>query len=141
MYTKSILSLDQCQAAITAMIAEYNKDTSRRPIAMAIVDDTGNLISFARTDRSRLMASRNCIKKAYTAAIMVSDTVDYAARLKEQGRTVADAGEPMLTGLQGGVVILNPADGACLGGIGVGGLPTGVADEEIARVGLQALGL
>ena len=140
MYTKSMLSLDQCQAAITAMIADYNKDTSRRPIAMAIVDDTGNLISFARTDRARLMAARNCIKKAYTAAIMVSNTVDYAARLKEQGRTVADAGDPMLTALQGGVVILNP-DGTALGGIGVGGLPTGVADEEIARVGLQALGL
>ena len=54
---------------------------------------------------------------------------------------MADAGDPMLTGLQGGVVILNPADGTALGGIGVGGLPTGVADEEIARVGLQALGL
>jgi len=141
MYSKSMLSLEQCQAAITAMIADYNKDTSRRPIAMAIVDDSGNLVSFAKTDRCRLTAARNAIKKAYTAALMATDTVDYAARLKEQGRTTAETGDPSMVSLQGGIVVLNPSDGTVLGGIGVGGLPTGVADEEIAREGLKALNL
>ena len=141
MYSKSMLSLEQCQAAIAAMIADYNNDTSRRPIAMAIVDDTGNLISFAKIDRCRLTAARNATKKAYTAALMALDTVDYAARLKEQGRTVAETGDPMMLSLQGGIVVLNPNDGSVLGGIGMGGFPSGVADEETARVRLKALNL
>ena len=141
MYSKSMLSLEQCQAAITAMIADYNKDTSRRPIAMAIVDDAGNLISYARTDRCRPNAARNAIKKAYTSATMGIDTLAYAERLKTQGRTVAETGDPMMTPLQGAVVVLHSEDGSVLGGIGVGGLPTGQEDEDIARVGLAALNL
>jgi uncharacterized protein GlcG (DUF336 family) len=43
--------------------------------------------------------------------------------------------------LQGGLVVVNPSDGIILGGIGVGGLPTGKEDEDIARAGLAALNL
>jgi uncharacterized protein GlcG (DUF336 family) len=141
MYTKSVLGVEQCQAAITAMIAEFNKDTTRRPIAMAIVDDRGDLLSYARTDGCRPNAAKNAIKKAYTAALYGLDTVAYAERLKSQGRTVAEMGDPMLTSLQGGVAVLNPGDNAVLGGIAVGGLPSGMQDEEIAWVGVKALNL
>ena len=51
MYEKPMLSLEQAQAAITAMIAEYNKDTNRRKVDMAVVDDAGNLLAYARMDR------------------------------------------------------------------------------------------
>ena len=44
MYNKPMLSLDQCQTAIQAMIADFNKDPHRRPVDMAIVDDVGNLL-------------------------------------------------------------------------------------------------
>ena len=39
MYDKPMLSLDQAQAAITAMIADYDKDSNRRKVDMAVVDD------------------------------------------------------------------------------------------------------
>jgi len=32
-------------------------------------------------------------------------------------------------------------DGVILGGIGVGGYPSGKADEDLSRVGLQAMNL
>ena len=32
-------------------------------------------------------------------------------------------------------------DGVILGGIGVGGYPSGQSDEDLARVGLEALGM
>jgi len=43
MYDKPMLSLEQAQAAITAMIADHNKDSSRRNVDMAVVDDAGKL--------------------------------------------------------------------------------------------------
>ena len=33
------------------MIDDYNKDPSRRKVAMAVVDDAGNLLAYARMDR------------------------------------------------------------------------------------------
>ena len=44
MYEKPMLSLEQAQAAVAAMIADYNKDTNRRKVDMAVVDDAGNLL-------------------------------------------------------------------------------------------------
>ena len=78
--------------------------------------------------------------KAYTAAMRRMDTGAFAEQLKSQGRSVADFGDPQLVTLQGGLVIHAP-DGSLLGGIGVGGLPSGKEDEDIARAGLKALGL
>ena len=51
MYDKPMLGLDQAQAAITAMVAEFNKDSDRSKIDMAVVDDAGNLLAYARMDR------------------------------------------------------------------------------------------
>ena len=39
MYNKPMISLDQAQAAIKAMIDDYNKDPNRRKVDMAVVDD------------------------------------------------------------------------------------------------------
>ena len=141
MYSKPMLGVDQCQAAINAMIEEFKKDPTRPPIAMAIVDDTGNLLSYARTDRCAISPARNAIKKAYTSAIRRLDSGAYAEQLKQFGASSADMGDPMLIPLQGALVVVNPSDGAILGAIGVGGLPSGPADEHIARVGLEAMNL
>ena len=51
MYDKPMISLDQAQDAIKAMIDDYNKDPSRRKVDMAVVDDAGNLLAYARMDR------------------------------------------------------------------------------------------
>ena len=51
MYDKPMLSLEQAQAAVGAMIADYNKDPNRRKVDMAVVDDAGNLLAYARMDR------------------------------------------------------------------------------------------
>ena len=141
MYNKSMLGLEQCQAAINAMIADFKKDPNNAPISMAIVDDMGNLLAYARTDGSRPLGARNCIKKAYTSAIGGIDSGAYVKRLKSLGTSVGDLGDPMLISAQGAVVVRNPGDGAILGGIGVAGLPSGQADEDIARAGLNAMKL
>jgi len=108
-------------------------------VAIAIVDEAGNLVAFTKTGHMRLFGRRHAIRKAYTAAIMGMDTGAHAEKLHGQGRSIAELGDPNLTFGQGGVVVIR--DGMILGGIGVGGYPSGKTDEELARIGLQALQL
>lgn len=139
MYNKPMLSVDQCLAAINAMIAEFNKNPNRRPVDMAIVDDAGNLLSYARMDRC--LRPTYAQRKAYTSVIRRMDSGAVPEWLKERNMSLADLDDPNLITLGGGLVIINPSDGALVGGIGVGGLPTGEEDAEIARAGLKALNL
>lgn len=132
------LKLQQVQSAIAAMLAKA-QETPNAPVAMAIVDATGNLEAYAKMDNLRLFSRRHALRKAYTAAVMGLNTGDHAARLHGQGRSISELGDPNLTHGQGGLVILK--DGVILGGIGVGGYPSGQSDEDLARVGLDALNL
>ena len=137
MYDKPMISLDQAQNAIKAMIDDYNKDPNRRKVDMAIVDDAGNLLAYARMDRC--LRPTFAIRKAYTSAIRSMDTVVFAEQLSTQGRTLESFGDPQLIAIPGGVTVIK--DGAVVGAIGVGGLPSGLDDEAIAKVGLAALNI
>ena len=132
------LKLSQVQASMAAMLAKA-QETPDAPVAMAIVDATGNLEAYAKMDNLRLFSRRHALRKAYTAAVMGLNTGDHAARLHGQGRSISELGDPNLTHGQGGLVIMQ--DGVILGGIGVGGYPSGQSDEDLARVGLNALNL
>jgi glc operon protein GlcG len=132
------LRFPQIQAAMQAMIARATQ-TPAEPVAMAIVDATGNLLAYAAMDNLRLFSRRHALRKAYTAAIMGMDTGAHAQRLHSQGRSMSELGDPQLTHGQGGLVIMQA--GVILGGIGVGGYPSGQRDEDLARVGLDALRL
>jgi glc operon protein GlcG len=132
------LSFTQVQAAMKAMI-DKAMQTPDEPVAMAIVDDTGNLVAYAKMDNLRLFSRRHALRKAYTSAIVGMDSGAHAQRLHGQGRSISDLGDPDLTHGQGGLVIMK--DGVILGGIGVGGYPSGQRDEDLSRLGLQAMNL
>ena len=135
MYEKSMISLEQAQAAIAAMIADYNKDTDRRKVDMAVVDDAGNLLAYARMDRC--LRPTFAIRKAYTSAVRGVDTLAFSEQLASQNRSIESFGDPQLIAIPGGVVALK--SGAVVGAIGVGGLPSGIDDESIAIAVLEAL--
>ena len=132
------LSFDQVRAGMRAMI-DKAMETPAEPVAMAIVDDTGNLVAYAKMDNLRIFSRRHALRKAYTAAIMGIDTGAHAQRLHSQGRSTSELGDPNLTHGQGGLVIMK--DGVILGGVGVGGYPSGQSDEDLARVGLEAMNI
>ena len=132
------LKLEQVQAAMAAMMAKA-METPGAPIAMAIVDAAGNLEAYAKMDNLRMFSRRHALRKAYTAAIMGGDTGANAERMHSQGRSISEMGDSNLTHGQGGLVIMK--DGVILGGIGVGGYPSGQADEDVSRVGLEAMNL
>ncbi len=137
MYDKPMISLEQARDAIQAMIDDYNKDPNRRKVDMAVVDDAGNLLAYARMDRC--LRPTFAIRKAYTSAVRSMDTVAFAEQLSAQGRSLESFGDPQLIALAGGVAVIK--DGAVVGAIGVGGLPSGLDDEAIAKAGLAALNI
>jgi glc operon protein GlcG len=139
MYQKPMLSLDQIRRAMDAMLDKATQEPTR-PVAIAIVDDAGTLLSYSRMDHCRPNPQTFAVRKAYTSALSGQDSAAYAERLKSQGRSVSDMGNPNLVAAQGAVVILHPQSGAVLGAIGVSGLAA-QEDEDLARLGVQALGL
>ncbi len=139
MYEKHVLSLDQTQRAMKAMLDKATREPDR-PVAIAIVDDAGNMLTYARMDRCRTNPQTFAVRKAYTAAMSGQNSHDYAERLKSQGRSVTDMGNPNLVSAQGAVVILHPETGAVLGAIGVSGLSS-QEDEDLSRLGVETLGL
>lgn len=132
------LTFAQVHAAMQAMIAEANK-LPNEPVAMAIVDAAGNLLAYNTMDNLRLFSRRHALRKAYTSAILGLDTGTNAQRLHSQGRSVSEQGDSQITYGQGGLVIIK--DGVILGGIGVGGYPSGQRDEDLSRIGLNAMHL
>jgi hypothetical protein len=70
-------------------------------VALAIVDDVGNVISAARIAQGRARPQHRAIRKVYTATLLGQETLAYAARLQSQGRTVAEMGDPKLVAVQG----------------------------------------
>ena len=113
MYNKPMLSLDQVQRAMAAMLEKATQQPNQ-PVAIAIVDDGGSLVSYARMDRCRAIPQRMAVRKAYTAALSGQDTLA-ADRLKSQGRTVAEMGDPNLAAVQGGLVVLHAETGTIMG--------------------------
>ena len=132
------LNGSQIVAAMNAMI-EKASQTPDEPVAMAIVDDTGNLRAYFSMDDLRLFSRKHAVRKAYTAAVLATDSGANAQRLHSQGRSISELGDPQLTHGQGGLVVMN--NGVVIGGIGVGGYPSGQADEDLSRTGLDAMGI
>ncbi|MEC9309399.1 MAG: heme-binding protein [Chloroflexota bacterium] len=139
MYNKAMLSLNQTQAAMSAMISKATQEPDR-PVTISIVDDRGNLLSYARMDNCATGPQTLATRKAYTAAMRRMDSATFAETLKKNGQSVSDFGDHSLVAVQGAVVIVHPETKAILGGIGISGLSS-QEDEDLARLGLEALGL
>jgi len=72
-YQKSVLSLDEARKAMDRMLQEAFKAPDR-PVAIAICDDQGELVTFARMDKCAPLPLIIARKKAFTAARTRADT-------------------------------------------------------------------
>ena len=104
MFEKKCLGLTEARAAVEAVLEEASK-LPDAPIAVAVVDDYGRLVYFARMDGCPPVVVELAINKAYTAAVALLDTVAFAERDKGWGRELATYGDARFTYLQGGLVI------------------------------------
>jgi glc operon protein GlcG len=111
-------------------------------VNIAVVDDGGHLLSFARMDGARPASGYTAITKATTAATFRQEsgplpkgttTPDPLLNLSLQNAAAASGGK--LTTLYGGIPVT--VDSQVIGGVGVGG-GTGEQDAEVARAGVAA---
>jgi glc operon protein GlcG len=130
------LGLDEAQRAIAAIFAQAKIDG--RAVAVAVVDNHGELIACARMDGAHARVLRHAIRKAYTAAVMGRDTLAFKKDMQDAGRTLSDYDDGSLTTLQGGLVVR--VDKQIIGAIASGGSPR-QRDVDMAKIGLDALGL
>jgi uncharacterized protein GlcG (DUF336 family) len=141
MFQKTYLGLAEARTAVEAVLDEAAK-LSDAPIAVAVVDDYGRLVYFARMDGCPPVVVELAINKAYTAAVALMDTLAFAERDRGWGRELATYGDARFTYLQGGLVIRATSGSgepsSLLGGIGVSGRMPG-ENERLARLGLKAM--
>lgn len=108
------------------------------PMCIAVVDDSGTLVSFAKMDGAKVSSVRIAIDKAYTAAAARNPTSFYGEICVPGHPTfgihVTNEGHFCIIG--GGIPVLH--DGAVVGGIGVS---SGTPDQDIAcaQAGLDLL--
>jgi glc operon protein GlcG len=131
------LTLEGAQAVLAA--AERHAREMGVPMDIAVVDEGGHLLAFARMDGAKLSSVAIAINKAHSAAI----------RRKPSGPAL-DAGQPSViislalaigthaaqTPIRGGLPL--EVDAECVGAIGVS---NGSEDQdvEVARAGAAAL--
>ena len=98
MYDKPMLSQEQVQKGMTAMLNKSNQEPDRP--AIAVTDDQIELISYVRMDNCRATSQRMAISKAHTSSMSGQNSLNYAKRLKSQVRGVADMGDASLVAMQ-----------------------------------------
>jgi len=132
------LTLEGAEAVLSAA-----KDHAARisvPMNIAIVDDGGHLMAFARMDGAKLSSIDIALNKALAAAIRRQATGP--ARSGDEVNTMvslslAIGSHARQTPIRGGIPL--EANGECVGAIGVSA-GTEDQDVEVARSGVAAFG-
>jgi glc operon protein GlcG len=132
MKTRPVLTLDDCMKMMAAAEAEARKNSWN--VAIAILDDGGHLLHFARMDGATPANATIALEKGRTAAVSRRSSGKWEEIVKG-GRT-AMIKMPGILPVQGGVPIV--ADGTCIGAVGVSGVQSH-QDEQIAQAGIDAL--
>lgn len=136
MYKRKMLGFEEAFKAVKAMTRAVKKGS--RPISVAVMDDRGDLICFARMDGAHGFTNELALRKAYTSARRRIDTSKLGEHLQKSGWSTVDYGIDY-TVIPGGVVITKAGEETAYGSIGVSGRIPASEDEEIALVGLETL--
>ncbi|MGE5835762.1 MAG: GlcG/HbpS family heme-binding protein [Acidobacteriota bacterium] len=130
--TKRTLTLEAARKVAAAAEAEARKNNWS--VAVAVVDDGGQLVLFQRLDGTKLVAIDIAVRKARTAVYFQSETRALEEEVTK-GRTALLPIDGFMP-LEGGVPLI--VDGQVIGAIGVSGV-TGEQDAQCAQAGAKAL--
>ena len=129
---KKSLSLEDARKAAAAAATEAKKN--KWNMAIAVVDDGGQLIYFERIDETQVGSIDIAIGKARTAAIFKRPTKALEDAIN--GGQHAILSFPNTLPREGGLPIF--ADGKCIGAIGVSG-GTSSEDAQVGKAGVDVL--
>jgi len=135
-------ALNLAGAELIVRATRKKAESMKLKVNIAVVDEGGHLLSFARMDGARPASGYTSLTKAVTAATFRQETgplppngePDVLLNLSLQNAAAASGAK--LTTLKGGVPIV--VEGQVIGAVGVGG-GTGEQDAEIAKAGIQEL--
>lgn len=136
MYDRPVLDIEDALKLVDAALATAPSVT-KQPIAVSVVDENGDWMTFARMDGVSSFVREYAQRKAYTASLMRRDLKDFAASRAQTGRSITEMGNPKLVGAARGGVVIKDAAGNVLGGLGVSGAAP-EEDDQIARAALAA---
>jgi uncharacterized protein GlcG (DUF336 family) len=132
MKTRPELTQEDCLKISAAAEAEARRNSWN--VCIAILDDGGHLMHFARMDGATPANAGIAVEKGRTAAISRRSSGKWQDIVKS-GRTEM-LKMPGILPVQGGMPIV--ADGTCIGAVGVSGVQSD-QDEQIAQAGIDAL--
>ena len=127
-------ALDLADAQTIGAAALEHARNNQGKVSIAICDDGGHLLWFARMDGAPPMSAQIAPGKADCAA-RARKASGVLEKVINEGRTAA-LKMPVLT-LEGGEMIV--VDGVCVGAVGVSGVKS-TEDADIARAGIAAIG-
>ena len=137
MYDRQVMDVEDALRAVDAAMETASAE-SAGPLAVAVVDDNGDLVAFARTDGTPIFQRKHAIRKAYTASRVGADLSEFAAYRAERGMSASDFDDGFVGAAHGGVVVRAAGQGVVIGAIGVQGSDREL-DEHLARLALDAL--
>jgi uncharacterized protein GlcG (DUF336 family) len=132
-YLPLTMAMTAAQAAVDACTAEGHN------VSVAIVARSGETKVLLRADNAGPHTVGSSIGKAFTSASMGRDTAGLAGFIggNPENDGLRDMDSRMV--IQAGALPVRIGR-ALVGGIGVGGAPSGAIDETCARAGLDAIG-
>ena len=136
MQQKVSLGLEEGRSIVETVLETARTTKPGLPSSVAVVDNAGVLIYFARMNEASPLTARVAMNKAFTVIDTQRDTREQFERLK-QGRDSAWYGEPRMAPIPGGVPI-RTNDGFIAGAVGTSGR-TADEDEELALIGAKAV--
>lgn len=130
------LTLEGARAVLAA--AERRAQEMQRPMDIAVVDDGGHLLAFARMDGAKISSIEISLVKARAAAVRRAPTGPPAGEQPNLALALglAIASPAQQTPVRGGVPLV--VDGQIVGAVGVSA-GTEDQDEDVARAGAAAL--
>jgi glc operon protein GlcG len=141
--TRDQVNLNLAGAELALKAAKEKAAEMKVKVNIAVVDDGGHLLAFARLDGARPASFYTAMTKATSAATLRqatgplpvgTDKPDPHLNLSVQNAAMMSGGK--FTTLFGGVPIV--VDGQVIGALGVGG-GSGEQDAEVAKAGAEAL--
>jgi uncharacterized protein GlcG (DUF336 family) len=135
--TAPYLPLEMAEKAANAALQACK--AQGHSVSVAVVERTGATKVLLKADGSGPHTVGSSTGKAFTSASMGRDTVGLASFIKDNAQMsgLRDMDSRMVI-LGGGLPV--KIGGALVGGIGVGGAPSGDLDAACARKGLDAIG-
>lgn len=130
---RKALTLEAAKKILAAAEAEAMKN--KWPVAIAVVDEAGELLMMAKLDGTQPASIDIAIGKARTAARLKRETKILEEAVTKSGRTVI-LSLPGVTPLEGGVPI--KVGDQVVGAVGVSGV-TSAQDAQVAAAGVAVV--